>query len=63
MFCLRCGLIVLFVSNVMSSAYCRIIVFVFCGLGISFVYKMNNVGESAVPCGTPAYDWKVLEMF
>ena len=53
----------LFVSNVMSSAYCRIIVFVFCGLGMSFVYKMNSVGESADPCGTPASDCNVLEVF
>ena len=47
MFCLRCDLIVWFVSSVMSSAYCRTVVFVFCGLRMSFVYRMNKVGERA----------------
>ena len=45
------------VSNVMSSANCsRIVLFGFNGSGISLMYKLNSVGESAEPCGTPACD-------
>ena len=36
-------------------------VLMLCDCGMSFVKRMNRVGESADPCGTPAWDVKVLE--
>ena len=38
----------------MSSAYVNGFI-LFGGVGISDVYRLNSVGESTPPCGTPVY--------
>ena len=33
-----------------------------CGVGVSDVYKLNNVGDRMPPCGTPVLKWHCVDV-
>ena len=33
-----------------------------CGVGVSYVYMLNNVGDRTPPCGTPVLNWRCVNV-
>ena len=33
-----------------------------CGVGVSDVYALNNVGNRMTPCGTPVLNWRCVDV-
>ena len=33
-----------------------------CGVGVSNVYMLNNVGDRTPPCGTPVLNWRCVDV-